>query len=343
MGPRLTASPLDFVNDGLILHPTIVESFHAEDAGVGQDGAAKARSSVLALAGDSSRSSAAVLVVGGSDRLSWLNGLVTSDLARRAEGDASYALVVARMGRVIADAIVVADADRLYLVVPAATAEPLRKHLDHYLVMEDAEVALGDGFEAWQLHGPRSADVLRAAREAGAIGGLLDRTGLGGAALVAPPDRASAVREAIAGAVRGAGGAMGDDAAWEALRLERGVPRFGPDFDDKTYPQEAGLEKTAVSFNKGCYLGQEVVCMLELRGHVKRKLAPVVFDSIAVPAAHAEVLDESGASVGEMTSAALSPVLGVAVGLAMVKRSHAEPGAVVVVGGTRAKVVDRPA
>jgi folate-binding protein YgfZ len=247
------------------------------------------------------------------------------------------------MGRVIADAIVVADAERLYLVIPASAADALRTHLDHHLVMEDAEVTVGDGFQAWQLHGPRSAEVLHAAREAGAIGVVIDRTGLGGAAFVAPPECAIPVREAVARAVADAGGAFGNDAAWEALRLERGVPRFGADFDDKTYPQEAGLEKTAVSFNKGCYLGQEVVCMLELRGHVKRKLAPVVFDSAAVPAAHAEVMDESGASVGEVTSAALSPALGVAVGLAMVKRSHAEPGAVVVVGGSRAKVVDRPA
>ena len=74
------------------------------------------------------------------------------------------------------------------------------------------------------------------------------------------------------------GGVVGDAEGWEALRLERGVPRFGPDFDDKTYPQEASLEKAAVSFDKGCYLGQEVVCMLEMRGHVKRKLVSIVLD-----------------------------------------------------------------
>src|SRR5262249_30258701 len=77
-------------------------------------------------------------------------------------------------------------------------------------------------------------------------------------------------------------GAVGDESAWEALRIEQGVPRFRHDFDESTYPQEASLEKRAVSFDKGCYLGQEVVCMLELRGQVKRKLVPVTL-SASIP------------------------------------------------------------
>jgi tRNA-modifying protein YgfZ len=303
------------------------------------DAAARARDAVLAVPG----SDAAVLVVRGSDRVPWLNGLVTCDLTRRSKGQASYGLVVARMGRVMADVVIAGDDEHLYLVAPAPAAEALRAHLDHHLVMEDAELAVGEGFASWHAHGPRSPDVLRAALEAGGAGGALDRTGLGGAAIVAPAEKAAAVRDAVTRAVLAAGGAIGDAAAWDALRLERAVPRFGADFDETTYPQEAALEKAAVSFDKGCYLGQEVVCMLELRGHVKRKLAPVVFASSVVPAPHAEVHDESGAVLGQVTSAALSPALGVAVGLAMVKRSHAGPGAIIVVGGERAKVVDRPA
>jgi len=300
---------------------------------------AQARRSVLAVAAHD----AATLVVGGADRLAWLNGLVTCDLVRRNDDEARYGLVVGRTGRVIVDlAVVVAAADVL-LTLPATAVDALRVHLDHYLVMEDAVVTPGEGYESWWLHGPRSAQVLAAAREAGAAGGLLDRTGLGGALVVTPPAHSGAARDAIARAVAVAGGAIGDDEAWEALRLERAVPRFGVDFDDKSYPQEAALEKVAVSFNKGCYLGQEVVCMLELRGHVKRKLTALVFDTPVVPARHAEVVDDRGEALGEITSAALSPTLGVAVGLAMVKRSHSEPGALVRVGGACAKVVERPA
>jgi folate-binding protein YgfZ len=121
------------------------------------------------------------------------------------------------------------------------------------------------------------------------------------------------------------------------------VPRFGVDFDDKTYPQEASLEKAAVSFEKGCYLGQEVVFMLEKRGHVKRRLVSLVVEAAEVPPAGAPVTDEAGAPVGEVTSATRSPTLGTVVALAMLKRVHATPGQSVVVQGARGKVVERPA
>jgi tRNA-modifying protein YgfZ len=299
-----------------------------------------ARRAVLALPG----LQLATLVVTGKDRVSWLNGLVTCDLIKWAPGDARYGLVVSRSGRVLADPILVADGDRAIAVVEADRAGVLREHLDHYLVMEDAEIAVAtDAFEAWTLHGPVSAPVLAAARDAGAASGSLDRTGLGGAIVLIPTDRAAEVRSVVLAAVRAAGGVVGDAEGWEALRLERGVPRFGVDFDDKTYPQEASLEKAAVSFDKGCYLGQEVVCMLEMRGHVKRKLVSIVLDGAAPPANGAAVADEAGAAVGEVTSAVLSPTLGVPVGLAMIKRAHAAVGVQVVVSGTHAKVVDRPA
>jgi folate-binding protein YgfZ len=287
----------------------------------------------------------ATLVVTGKDRATWLNGLLTCDLLKRAPGAAAYGLAVARNGRVLADATVVFDdaAERLFVAVPAAAAETLRAHLDHYLVMEDAEVAAGDGapaFEVWALHGPASQEALRAALAAGAAGGAVDLTGLGGACVVAPAERAREVAAAIAGVP---GAVVGDAAGWEALRLERAVPRFGADFDDKTYPQEAGLERTAVSFDKGCYLGQEVVCMLEMRGHVKRKLVPLVLDATEPPAPGAPVTDEAGVAVGEVTSAGASPTLGKAVALAMVKRAQAQAGTALRVGSARGEVVERPA
>ena len=163
-------------------------------------------------------------------------------------------------------------------------------------------------------------------------------TGLGGAIVLAPAECERQVASALSGVAL-----VGDGEGWEALRLRRAVPRFGVDFDDKTYPQEAALEKTAVSFDKGCYLGQEVVCMLEMRGHVKRKLVPIVVESTEAPGRGAEVLDDDGNVVGEVTSAVSSPTLGKAVGLAMVKRAQSEVGKALRVGGTLATVVERPA
>lgn len=154
-----------------------------------------------------------------------------------------------------------------------------------------------------------------------------DPTGLGGALLLSPAP---------------AGVLAGNLAGWEALRLERAVPAFGVDFDDKTYPQEAALEKRAVSFEKGCYLGQEVVCMLELRGHVKRKLASFVVDGTVPIERGAPVTDRDGAEIGKVTSAAESPTLSKTVGLAMVKLAQAAVGTELRIGNAHARVVERP-
>ncbi len=282
------------------------------------------------------------LVATGADRVTWLNGMLTCDLLKRAAGAAIYGLAVARNGRVIADVVTVLDdaRERALLVVPGRVAEELRKHLEHYLVMEDVVLAPDvDGFEVWSVHGPGAGDALEAARAAGGEGGLLDRTGLGGSIVLAPRDGTSAVRSALATVAT-----LGDEAGWEALRLERAVPRFGVDFDDKTYPQEAQLEKQAVSFDKGCYLGQEVVCMLELRGHVKRMLVRIVVsDGALPPAVGAAVTDEQGTAIGEVTSAGASPTLGKPVVLAMVKRAFSQAGSHVLVDGMRGEVVVRPA
>jgi hypothetical protein len=303
-----------------------------------------ARRSVLAVP----RPDLATLEVSGADRISWLNGLLTCDLVKRAPGQALYGLVVARSGRVLSDAVVVLDGSEpgeaiVRLVVPSSAVAELLEHLRHYLVMEDVELTHhADASVAWALHGPRSIYVLAAAKAAGAWGGVFDATGLGGAIVLIPTTDLQGARAALQASITAAMGVVGDDDGWEALRIERAVPRFGRDFDAKTYPQEAGLERTAVSFDKGCYLGQEVVCMLEMRGHVKRKLVALVLDG-ALPDRGAPVTDAGGAAAGEVTSSALSPATGKPVALAMLKRAYTEPGTRLLVAGANALVVDRPA
>lgn len=260
------------------------------------------------------------LIVTGKDRVSWLNGLLTCDLTKRRPGDAAYGLLVTKTGKIQADVVVIVEESRLLALVPEGAASGVLATLDHHLIMEDAEVVAAP-LQAFTVHGPRSADVLGAARAAGASGGLLDRTGLGGCVVV------GATAEALAQPSLGA--VVGDDAGWEALRIARGVPRWGVDFDANTYPHEAGLERAAVAFDKGCYLGQEVVCMLEMRGQVKRKLVQVA----VVGATRGDaVTDEGGGEVGVVTSAATD------VALAMVKRASAAVGTRLRVQGKDAEV-----
>lgn len=304
-----------------------------------QDQARAARQTVLVVP----EPGLVALEVTGEDRVTWLNGLLTCDLAAAKPGDAVYGLAVAQKGRIQTDLFVLLGQERVIALVRRATAAALADDFERHLMMEDATLTPAfDDFSAFLLHGPRSAAVLDAALAAGAIGGPIDVTGLGGAALAFRPSEGSAVREAMALALTREEGVLGDPEGWEVVRLERGVPRFGIDFDETTYPQEAGLEKTAVSFSKGCYLGQEVVCMLQMRGHVKRKLASLVLDGPGVPARGARVTD-GATDVGEITSAASSPTLDKPVALAMLKYTVSQPGQVLSVDGQAARVVPRPA
>lgn len=272
-----------------------------------------------------------VLAVTGNDAQSWLNGLLTNDVAKLAVGLASYGLAVSQKGRILADLLVLREPERVLLVIPSSSSAALRAHFEKYLIMEDAEVG-ETGLAVHMAHGPRSAELLDRAKAKGGHGALRDTTGLGGAVVLTelPLDLSSDVAAL--------GGAVGDLAGWEALRLERGIPAFGADFDASTYPQEAGLEKRAVSFDKGCYLGQEVVCMLEMRGHVKRKLVPVLFEPGAKPSVGASVADSSGAEVGKLTSVVQHPSWNQAVGLAMVKLAQAGVDTTLRVGDASARV-----
>jgi folate-binding protein YgfZ len=255
----------------------------------------------------------ALVVVTGDDRATWLNGLVTCDVAKLADGACAYGLAVTQKGRIITDLFVLKRGDAIDVVLPARVRDAVMDALGKYLVMEDAEMARDDARRVWFAHGPRALEM----------GVACDRTGLGGAIVIAPPEE----KDQLASRAASLGGVVGDASGWDALRIERGVPAFGVDFDDKTYPQEASLEKRAVSFDKGCYLGQEVVCMLELRGHVKRKLVPFAMDDGADIAPGAKVTDDAGTEIGSVSSAAASPTLGKHVGLAMLKLAHTEPGA----------------
>jgi folate-binding protein YgfZ len=255
----------------------------------------------------------AAIVLSGKDRTSWLNGLVTSDVAKVVPGRAGYGLLVEKKGKIEADLMLVASADALLLGVDGGARDKVIATLDHYLIMEDATLEPGDQ-AFFFAHGPRAEELVREAPYAG----TLDLLGTGGALL------AGATEDALRSAVERLGGAFGGEAEWEALRIERGLPRMGVEFDSTMYPQEAALETLAVSFDKGCYLGQEVVYMLQNRGHVKKKLVPLDLEGMVEKGA--PVTTKEGDAVGEVRSSVVGPTTGRACAIAMVKWSHAKPG-----------------
>lgn len=280
----------------------------------------------------------AALIVTGNDRQSWLNGLVTCELAGRKPGEGVYGLTVGKTGKIAAEIAALLAAEHLVLVLPRDRVEALREHLERHLIMEDAELAAAEGRELFAIHGPRSADLVAFARERGADAARIDFTGRGDAALIfAPAGEATAFGEALL-ARAGEGAALATPEGWEALRIAWGVPRFGVDFDDQTLPQEASLERLAVSFTKGCYLGQETVFMLEKRGHAKKRLMRLALDADDLSPGAEIMLPEGGAPIGTLTS--LTPrAEGGALGLGYVKFKHAVADAALVVGGRPAKAL----
>lgn len=208
--------------------------------------------------------------VTGDDARTWLNGQITNDVSRTAPGDAAYAVAVDLKGRILTDLFALDRGDAFDLLVPRDRLEAMVEHFDRYVVMEDVELE-GREITVISAQGPAAATLEL-------DGFSCDRLGRGGFDVIDGDLDAIVARAGRAG-----GGLVGEE-AWELARLRAARPGYGADFDETTYPQEAGLTATAVSFTKGCYLGQEVICMLENRGQVRRRLVQLEGDALPLRA-----------------------------------------------------------
>jgi tRNA-modifying protein YgfZ len=278
-----------------------------------------------------------VLAVSGSDRVAWLNGVVTCDTTLATPERAVFGLLLSKQGKIQTDFWLIASESRLFLVVAPNTAELVRAELDRMLVMEDAELEdLSADLVLVTLIGPKARELARsiASKSQWAMGDV-DRSGLSGAVLLLP----RAALDATVATLEVAGAVRPEVAEWERIRLARQVAVFGADYGPGDNPHEAGLERSAVSWSKGCYLGQEVVFMQDARGRLKRRLVPVSV-AAGLPTVGAEVRGSADEVVGEVTSVA--PAGDGAIALARVKAPHFEPGTKVTVAGFLAEVAAGP-
>lgn len=279
------------------------------------------------------------LRVTGEDRASFLHGMVTNEVEKLPVGRATYAAMLTPKGAMVADVrLLKQEADLLLDVEPGHGAK-VREFLDKYLISEDAELheATAD-FALLTLGGPRASELLAKldlaapvlhTSSAGVVAGV-EVTLLGndlvlerGVDLRVP--RAGA--EAVYRALREAGRPLGLEPlgveAFEVLRVEAGVPRYGVDMDDKTIPLEANLER-AIHYNKGCYIGQEVIARATFRGHMNRKLTGLLLGA-HTPAPRTELFSGEK-KVGWVTSVVRSPKLGQMIALGYVHRDFLAPG-----------------
>jgi folate-binding protein YgfZ len=297
------------------------------------------------------RSERGKLALTGGGAAEFLNGLVTNEMEDLEPGRGAYAAVLTPKGKMLGDLRVLRANGEYLLDTERAALQEVFNVLWRGRVGYDVEIhkrTLETGLLS--LGGPRSravaggdevgADALGAAENdhvAAGIGGVSVRlvvTDVGVDVLCAAADV-----EAVAAALRQRGAVDVSEAAWEAVRVERGRPRYGVDLDDSTIPQEAGLNDRAVSFTKGCYVGQETVARLFYRGKPNRHLRGL---RLTGPAAPGDELRLDGRAVGRLGTVAESPRLG-PIALALVRR-EAEPGATLDAGdaGARAEVVELP-
>lgn len=266
----------------------------------------------------------ATLSVTGKDRAEWLNGLLSCDVTKIVPGRGALGLFLTKTGKILTDVFVVASSDTLYLGVNGAKHEEIHAALDKMLVMEDAELAIRPDLAWYTLHGPIAAE---AASELDAeAAGAIDFTGLGGAACVLSRPIQNLPMNVV----------LGTDADWQKLRVERCFPMYGVDYGAEDNPHEASLDQLAVSWDKGCYLGQEVVYMQGKRGKVKRHVVTLALEA-GLPSVGDPVLDAEGKPAGSVTSAAESDSLG-PVALA---RVNGEPKLPLSVHGKPARIVER--
>jgi tRNA-modifying protein YgfZ len=299
------------------------------------------------------RSQRGKLALAGPGAIEFLNGQVTNELSTLRPGEGCYAAFLTHKGKMLGDLRILAVGEdpsappsELLLDTERPALQGLFDMIRHFKVGYDVELhkrTLERGLLS--LIGPD------AGRVAGAVD-LAEGEHANARIAVAGID-ALAVRsdvgidliceagetERLAAELEARGATPIGEQAAECLRIEHGRPRYGVDLDDTVIPQEAGLNERAVSFAKGCYVGQETVARLYYRGKPNRHLRGLVFSQPAVPG---EELRLGEKTVGRLTSTALSPRLG-PIGLALVRR-EAEPGSVVSVGeyGATAEIVELP-
>jgi folate-binding protein YgfZ len=303
------------------------------------------------------------IVVSGPDRGSFLQGLLTNDVGGLAAGEGRYSAYLTPQGRMITDLYVYEIGDVMLLSMPLATKDALLTRLDQFIFSEN--VQLGDvtgAFSTVAIVGPAAAAVVASivGADAGALAGLAEHASVrvqfdGTPAIVtrvldtgAPGFDVyveQARVEALVQALKRAGVEPIDEATADVLRIEGGVPVFGRDMDETTIPLEAGIEQRAISFTKGCYVGQEVIIRVLHRGHgrVAKKLVGLTLDGDAPPPAGASIAESNGGHpIGSVTSSAWSQALDKPIALGYVHRDFIAPGTEVTIAGRRAVVTALP-
>lgn len=298
---------------------------------------------VRAAAGLMDRSHRGLLQLTGPDRLSFLQGMLSNDLKLLKPFDGQYATLLTQQGKVIADVRVLCSLNSFYLDFWESLKGKIVDHLNRYLVADEVEIAdRSDEYATLSVQGPRSEALLRELVGQVELPRLLsahamihidgtavcvvdaNHTGEAGFDLIIPRAALGNIaRRLTEMGPRFSARWVGEETL-DILRVEAGIPRHGVDFTEDNLLLEVGIEHAA-SFNKGCYLGQEVVERIRSRGHVNRKLCGLLIEGPSAAKA-GDLVQADGKDAGKVTSSIISPRLKRPIALAYVHKDYWAPG-----------------
>ncbi len=290
------------------------------------------------------RSDRCRIEVTGPDRAKFLHNLTTNDVKRLAGGRGCEAFVTSPQGKTIGYVIILASEDRIIVRSDPGGMVLALPHFHKYGLFDDVAIVnrTSETFELLLVGAGADLLVRRAggpvpelteyAHVPAEVGGCAVRVirespaGFPGLTLIGDRPDGARVVEAL-----GAVGQPGeltelDPSAFESLRIKAGTPVFGKDITEKNLPQEIGRDARAISFVKGCYLGQETVARIDALGHVNQVLKGLAFEPGATCPVPGSALESEGKCVGAITSAAPSPGRGHPVALGLIRTSHARAG-----------------
>jgi folate-binding protein YgfZ len=296
----------------------------------------------------------------GPDAQRYLNAILTSNVRDLKPGAGTVGLLLTAQGHILAEIETFLSAGSILASSHAMVRERTFSTFDKFIIMDDVTledvtpttgtldlVGLLASAVVSEIAGIDLAGLQVLSHVEAAIGSVpcrvvrklwLDQPA---ATIVAPREDLPALWSELESRVHAHGGSAVGMEAVNAIRLESGTPWFGLDYGDKNIPHEAGLELSHISYEKGCYTGQEIVERVRSRGHANRRLTELQFLTAAAPAA-GTILLHDGKEIGNVTSAAFSPLLGRPIGLGFVRREHAAVGTRLDASGVPAEVILPP-
>lgn len=296
----------------------------------------------------------------GTDRARFLHGQVTNDVNKLRAGEGCYAAITTAKGKMEADANIFCLADELLLDLEPGLAGKISQRLEKFIVADDVQIVdVAPHYGLLSVQGPAAEGVIRALGLFTEIPGkplasqkisdgmlgdvyLANNGRLANPNQSEPPDAGccrygfdlfvpdqslGAVADKLVAAARQNGGRACGWRAFETARIEAGIPRFGADMDETNIPLECGLEARAITYTKGCYIGQEVINRIHSVGHVNRELRGLrLADGLKILPQRGDKLFHGGKEAGHITSAVKSPSLNANIALGYVRREANQIG-----------------